>query len=319
MSNLPCSFEACLLQYTYLDFPLKLFFAVDLNKEVWLSSTILILYLFFLCCAPTPHYLLHNTCLEFELKEEERNGNKKREMEEQREIKGAEGMRGLQKKGGKKTLAMPIILKELRTGPRTRISKMGNAGIHHAVGMWCWLINYYYDPILCVTILSAFYHSYVFIHLMNWLFELHGDASPRESPQVCAYTELLYRKYIPIPSALSLLLPAYVNLWRLSEAWRPRADDHAPKMSCTIIWFEQPIGSTGDDSGKIKAQCDLYRELGRSRISGRHFILHLTIIAGLIISVIRAFVHAFITHRKPDLWVQPVSFGQLKTLHSENL
>lgn len=50
-----------------------------------------------------------------------------------------EGMRELQKKekrevgvGEKKTFAMPIIFKELR--PRTRISKMENAGIHHAVG-----------------------------------------------------------------------------------------------------------------------------------------------------------------------------------------
>lgn len=65
------------------------------------------------------------------------NGNKRREMEEQRgEIKRGEGMRELQKRvGEKKTFAMPIIFKELRTGPRTRISKMENVGIHHAVGM----------------------------------------------------------------------------------------------------------------------------------------------------------------------------------------
>ena len=61
-----------------------------------------------------------------------KNGNKRREIEKQREIKGGEGMRELQKKGERKTFAMPIIFKELR--PRTRISKMGNAGIHHAVG-----------------------------------------------------------------------------------------------------------------------------------------------------------------------------------------
>lgn len=85
-------------------------------------------------------------------------------------------------------------------------------------------------------------------------------------------------------------------------------------MSCTIIWFELPIASNSNDSREIKAQCDLYGEMGWSHISGRHFILHRIIIAGLIISVIRAFVCAFITHHKPDLWGQCASFGQLKTV-----
>lgn len=37
----------------------------------------------------------------------------------------------------KKKFAMSIIFKELRTGPRTRISKMENAGVHRAVGKVC--------------------------------------------------------------------------------------------------------------------------------------------------------------------------------------
>lgn len=45
-----------------------------------------------------------------------------------------ENERTSKKEEGKKTLAMPIIFKELRTGPWTGISKMENAGIHHAVG-----------------------------------------------------------------------------------------------------------------------------------------------------------------------------------------
>lgn len=59
------------------------------------------------------------------------------------------------------------------------------------------------------------------------------------------------------------------------------------KMSCAIIWFEQPIASTSDDSREIKTQCDLYGAMGWSSISGRHFIMHLTIIAELIISALR--------------------------------
>lgn len=62
-------------------------FAVDLNKEGWLSSTILI----FFSSIPTPHYLLHNTCLEFELKKgREAWQQKERDKEAEREIKGGE-------------------------------------------------------------------------------------------------------------------------------------------------------------------------------------------------------------------------------------
>lgn len=86
----------------------------------------------------TPHYLLHNTCLEFELKKERGNGNKRREKERGGGLKGGEmegeNERTSKKEEGKKTFAMPIIFKELRTGPWTGISKMENAGIHHAVG-----------------------------------------------------------------------------------------------------------------------------------------------------------------------------------------
>lgn len=45
-----------------------------------------------------------------------------------------ENERTSKKEEGKKTFAMPIIFKELRTGPWIGISKMENAGIHHAVG-----------------------------------------------------------------------------------------------------------------------------------------------------------------------------------------
>lgn len=105
-----------------------------------------------------------------------------------------------------------------------------------------------------------------------------------------------------------------MNLWGCCEAWQLRPNVHAPKMSCTIIWSEEPIASTGDDSREIKAQCDLYSEMRWSHIVARHFILHLTIIAGLVISVIRTFLCAFITRHKPDLRGHCISFGQLTTV-----
>lgn len=68
-------------------------------------------------------------------------GERLRYRSREREIKGGEmegeNERCSKKKRGKKAFAMPIIFKELRTGPRTRISKMENAGIHHAVGSCC--------------------------------------------------------------------------------------------------------------------------------------------------------------------------------------
>lgn len=68
--------------------------------------------------------------------------------------------KGSSKKKCGNAFSTPIIFKELRIGPRTRISKMENAGIHHAVGR-CWLINYYCDSGL------LYYHS---ISLIIYIF-----------------------------------------------------------------------------------------------------------------------------------------------------
>lgn len=59
----------------------------------------------------------------------------KGDREAEREITGGE-MEGANKRKKKGRGGEPIIFKELRTGPRTRISKMENAGIHHAVGRY---------------------------------------------------------------------------------------------------------------------------------------------------------------------------------------
>ena len=165
-----------------------------------------------------------------------------------------------------------------------------------------------------ITILSAFYHLHIF-HTFNeltfwtvwlWLIMWEPTAIRRRSAPV-------KKIHFHQPYLLFLL---YVNLWRLSEACRLKAGDHAPKMSCTVIWFERPIASTGDDSSQIKAQCDLYDEVGWSHFSGGGFILHLEIITGLIISEIRAFVCAFITYHKPNLWGHCGSSGQLRAVYS---
>lgn len=54
-----------------------------------------------------------------------------------------EGGGGFKKEKGEKIFAMPIIFKQLSTGPQTRISKTENARAFHAVGIE--FINYYYD------------------------------------------------------------------------------------------------------------------------------------------------------------------------------
>lgn len=76
-----------------------------------------------------------------------------------------------EREGGaqKKTFAMPIIFKQLRTGPQTRISKMENVGIHHAVGMYLQFINYYYP--LFFLFFSLPLHKpfiiYIYISIFN--------------------------------------------------------------------------------------------------------------------------------------------------------
>lgn len=155
MSNSICRFKACLLQYLHFLF-LFFFFAADLNKEGWLSTTILVF-------PPFPHPI--TSCIIPVLSLNwRRRGGMATKGERWRSREGNKRAWTSKKKRGEKTFAMPIIFKELRAGPHTeyqRLKKKKNAGAHHAVGMWCWLINYFYG--------YPFMHQPLIIYIFSYL------------------------------------------------------------------------------------------------------------------------------------------------------
>lgn len=141
-----------------------------------------------------------------------------------------------------------------------------------------------------ITILSAFYDLHIF-HSFNeptfWTVRLRFAVwEPTATRSACK------ENTFQLPSALYLLFPSWVNLWRLSAARCPQSPWY---------WSNQPIASTSDDSREITAQNDLRGEVGWSHISARHFIVPPVTIRGLIISEIGTFVPVLITQTSPHL------------------
>lgn len=108
---------------------------------------------------------------------------------------------------------------------------------------------------------------------------------------------------------LSSLLPLYEFIEPLWSVATEGTDDHAPEMSCTIIWFEEPIGldrrwQRGDKSTMWPIRWD-----GMKPYLWKTFYLasYNNSRADYLCNQM-----AFITHHNPDLWAPLRSFGHCK-------
>lgn len=108
---------------------------------------------------------------------------------------------------------------------------------------------------------------------------------------------------------LSSLLPLYEFIEPLWSVATEGTDDHAPEMSCTIIWFEEPIGldrrwQRGDKSTMWPIRWD-----GMKPYLWKTFYLasYNNSRADYLCNQM-----AFITHHNPDLWAPVRSFGHCK-------